>query len=304
MTRKTSLALAALAVVASGSAHAVLDGMASTNSSLAFLAYDSTGTATGSFMADLNFNFADFRPSSAGFPTLATAQNITWNFNTNTISVNGVQQTGNFAYSSEFSQFFAAVQAGELRWAVIAGDSLNQQYMTTGTPSAANLNNTGTARQSSANTANMGQQDNIYILNRVEGTHEASTAGASFQLATEAGYLPVPLRFGTNGNWNNNLRWNATVGNGQSSRFFFLDNTVQRTIDGVTYDVPPITTYGLPDVFAPTTYPAGSLFASTFTYNQAEGTLVFAAPIPEPGTYAMLMAGLAAVGFIARRRRV
>jgi hypothetical protein len=27
------------------------------------------------------------------------------------------------------------------------------------------------------------------------------------------------------------------------------------------------------------------------------------APVPEPQTYAMLMAGLAAMGFVARRRR-
>ena len=31
--------------------------------------------------------------------------------------------------------------------------------------------------------------------------------------------------------------------------------------------------------------------------------LVFTTPVPEPGTYALLLAGLAAVGFVARRRR-
>ena len=35
-------------------------------------------------------------------------------------------------------------------------------------------------------------------------------------------------------------------------------------------------------------------------YNQ---DVVFAAPVPEPSTYALMLAGLAAVGFVARRRR-
>jgi hypothetical protein len=35
-------------------------------------------------------------------------------------------------------------------------------------------------------------------------------------------------------------------------------------------------------------------------YNQ---DVVFAAPVPEPSTYALMLAGLAAVGFMARRQR-
>jgi hypothetical protein len=44
--------------------------------------------------------------------------------------------------------------------------------------------------------------------------------------------------------------------------------------------------------------------ASGFMIDNGGGSLHFAVPIPEPETYALMLAGLAVVGFIARRRRV
>lgn len=45
-----------------------------------------------------------------------------------------------------------------------------------------------------------------------------------------------------------------------------------------------------------------TLFAGGFMVQQGGGSVNFAAPVPEPTTYALLLGGLGVIGFIARRR--
>jgi hypothetical protein len=55
------------------------------------------------------------------------------------------------------------------------------------------------------------------------------------------------------------------------------------------------------DLCSPSNIPGG-YDGDNCGFSDSYGTMVFA-PIPEPSTYALMLAGLAAIGFVARRRR-
>lgn len=68
------------------------------------------------------------------------------------------------------------------------------------------------------------------------------------------------------------------------------------------------TVFTLPNPFytmAQTTFTGSNITptATGFRITQGGGTLNFVSAVPEPETYAMLLAGLAAIGFVAKRRK-
>lgn len=275
MSLRIKLMAAAVAMAASAGASADMSTIASGNSSLAFIALDSVGSPI-SVMMDLRYTLDQFLPSLA----TTNAGSIQWNFNTNSLLVNGVAQSGNFSWSDNLASFNANAQVGETKWAVIAGDSLSTasstspiRYLSTSTAALSTVDN-----QTLANLANFTGQNLLYTANNLvqtDGVVDGSTA--------TSGQAYVGQTFGTAGTWGNRTTgsWSAYANIGASQNFYSL--------------------FGTPAVGAPTLATV-SQYAGTFSYDA--GVLTYAvAAVPEPESFAMLLAGLGMIGAIARRRK-
>lgn len=299
MKLKLNMVVAALALVSAGTSNAAMSLMASGDSSLIFVGYDRTGAAVGSYVADLGSTLSSFLPTSS---INAPGTTIQWNFSNNSVSVNGGagSTTGN-GWSTNYSSFLGAIQTPELRWAIVAGDSVNGVYLTTGTPTANNVSNANVAgRLTSDAASNMGFMDDVLSSNNNAGNHSTTTNGSSFATAGTPFNLVI-ARFGTAGNWNNSLTWNATSADNASTRFQLVDlfSPFREGTDGEP--LPVITQFGNPNGNAPSL----ASVAGSFSFNSSSGTLTWAAaPVPEPSGYALALAGLGMLGFMARRRKV
>lgn len=128
----------------------------------------------------------------------------------------------------------------------------------------------GTMNQSVAKTGNVGQAANG------TGTHINTANGSSYNLKGTPGYASADLfRFSDA---------NTFIGNkvGDSSKLFLLQGDAT---DGTDSTLPVI----------------ASQLGLTANFNGT--TLTVTAAVPEPESYALMVAGLAVVGFVARRRR-
>ncbi len=288
MTLKLNALMAALAVIAAGGAQASLIGGTSApqeNGSVAFVAIDNTGSPI-SLTVDLGYNFSDFIEGSV-YNTPGTE--IVWNFTTNTRTLNGVATVGDFAWSAAFTDYLATAQANETRWGVISVDGVNggtipgRGVLASGNATQLQMTNMAT----SGPVGNIiGNTANYYAPVNNTGTHPTNAEGAGTAVSGGAYQGNSTM----NGNFGGNLTWSYLTANGQTSTFQRLNQLVAN---------PVVVQLGQVN-----TTDSLSSSPATFLFDASAGTLTYAVPVPEPGTYAMMFAGLAAVGFMVRRRRV
>lgn len=261
---------------------ASLSTMASDNSSLIFLGIDSKSATVTSMVADLGYFLTDVGNSAGLFQVPGST--VVWDFGHDTLSINGVSQSGTYNWSAAFDAFNAVAAAGNTQWAVIAGAKTNfpQTFLTTGNPTSTQL-----SQQTKSLTSAMGLVDAlINNANNASGSGITSTFGltglgaeAEVGLTTAAsGYVGAASNFNTAGTWQTKLKWSAYTNAGSGTSPLW----------SLTFDA------GTGSLVGPTA------LAGVFNYNA--GVLTWTtAPVPEPNGYLVLVAGFAILAYAGRR---
>ena len=277
-----AMAFAAAALV-SGAAQADFNNPATGDGTLLFVAIDAD--ANIAFTADLGLTVSSFVNGTTFTSGLAAP--VTWNFATNATN-SGIAGTN--AWSTAYSTFTGTQTGGNFTWGVIAGESqsggtvASRNTLSTGNATPAQMLNLTTSAQVTNQLTPIAQFS--AAVNNFGNLAAANTNGAATTTSSD-GVAYVNGSGSIFNNFNSFNTWSYMLANGVSSTF-------QRA-----QQVPAqVTQFGNPNG------PLDSLASNpiTFTFDINTNTLVLA-PVPEPGTYAMMLAGLAAVGFMARRRK-
>lgn len=288
--RFSMLATALAAATAAGGAQAAMGLSNNTtqgNSSVIFIAIDVNSNI--GLTLDLGLSMSDFTNSTA--LTSGLSGPVTWDFSANTTTA---PVTGTIAWSAAYDSFKALQSGNDFLWGVVAGDSITGTAITaTNAIPGRGLLATGNATEAqmleaatSAPTGNaLGNLLQFMAASNNLGTHPTADNGANTATASD-GFSWSPDLMGDR--FGGHLTWSYLLANGESSTFQWQQQLVANPI---------VHQFGNPST-VDTLSPA----PITFTFDIATNQLVLA-PIPEPGTYAMLLAGLGAIGWVARRRK-
>jgi len=291
MLRKGALPLALVAALGAGSAQAAIENANNTtqgNSSVLFVAVDVNSNIA--LTVDLGLRMSDFTNSNALTSDLTSP--ITWDFAANTTTA---PVTGTNGWTTAYEAFKATQSGNDFLWGVVAADQIIGTSITASNAILGRgLLATGNVTLDEMLAANTSTPTGTAIGNFINfaagsnnfGSHRTVDNGANTATASDGGVWLPDLMGGTFGG--GALTWSYLIANGVSSTFQWQQQLVANPV--VRQFGNPITT----DDFSPAPI--------TFTFDIATNQLILA-PVPEPGTYAMLLAGLGAVGFMARRRR-
>jgi hypothetical protein len=276
---KLKFIAAAAALVVAGAVNAQALNFASGNSDL-FVNFVTTGasnTAGTSGIFNLGMDMNTFIAQAQG----VAGYTHTWNLN-------------DIGYGTAWSTLTTAGATSGLSFNVIAGDTVNSRMMSTAgvTPGVfaggnlvnSNLNGMGTA------------MDPYVTANQTRGTM-ATGVGAATAVAGAGSniYFKTINGQGDGATWAAKTSQNTVAAVGTAENFWLLSlgagaGSAQTVKTAIGYDVNGNGSIG-----------AGEY--GQWTVNQAAGTITFTNPVPEPETFAMLLAGLGLMGAIVRRRK-
>ena len=279
------IAAAALALTAFGSANAAI--ATGGNGSLVLIAYDKAGGTTTAGVFDLGLTLDDLVGSTANGTTGPTAtslaglgQDLKWNFINNTITVGSTVTSfgGTNNWTAAWNTLLANSDAADLSFVVTAFDTVGvgaakRSIVTGQTGSTASFN---TTQASGLQAIAGGLPQDIFAPLVNKGTNASAANGAYTFTASEgaadraSGYAMAGNGFGNEWRSNNVLLGETLASN--TTSLYLVDGAAKK------FEL-----------------------KGTLSLSAANGTLTLA--VPEPTTYALMVAGLAVVGVAARRRR-
>ncbi len=265
----TKLSAALILAGLAGGAQAAIDPTSTGNGELFFSVWDAVRAT--SYTRDLGLQLTDV--SLAG---VATQQGVIYSFSADALLTTFLADT-----------VTANGDLNDLIWNIGAGDTTgtlagNRRGLYTG-----NFTEAAMETNASSQFTNALNNSNIQIAQlNTQATHNSLIDGSN--VATQGGSVDDDFAYAGLATWGTNagglVGVNTTGAVGQSLNFWFVSNSA-----------------GVNTIKVVASQFMGALGAAVWTF-ASNGTLSFAAPVPEAETWALLGLGLVGLGFYARRR--